>query len=847
LKSSKWCIGKLIIVDEYHEFKNKNSKGWESLNSLKIACGRRCSVIGLTGTAMQNDHQELWNLVHLCQPGLLGEWKDFRNNTVRTLKLARTKDAKRDVLELCAKRQEELADALKHVYLSRKKVDVLRNTLTEKDEKVIFCELSYIQKTIYRRIINLPDFFLLRMANQPCDCGINRAYFARYKHLKTRKEQINYQRRHKKEIIKRKDCCHSIPLNPNRNEPGQPWIDPDAALWKSFHPNDKACDTTNCDNAANEFKKQSCPGCIQLPALQMLYKLCSHASLLQLDIDPCSLEVGSEDRKKAERKLAFAKVALGSSGILDRLPGGSYVREDGIMDDHTSLSGKMKNLDFCLNKYHRKRDRVLIFSHSTTTLSLIQHYVKSKGYSHLILSGQTATKKRQTLVDKYQNDNSIFVFLISTKAGGLGLNLTAANKVIIYDVCWNPSHDEQAQDRAFRIGQKRDVEVVRLVARGTVEELMYARQIYKVHLSKQTLSSDVNQPARIFRGVAGNKERKGELFGLENLLKFKDGSFMADMWASAETTNSNKAEVKDDKTRPLIQNRSQLQSALANMTTDQVEHLSIGDTDILEGSIHRTDQTCPIRCSKEVDDERNGTSDEIKVSAVHHTDFLRADKGGALLQEGDEGFEEEMGGESQLLHVTSAFHCIHSTSQTEQSDLFDVSVKAGKDNNTEKDVSDNLRLQHQQTSTRSIEMQTANVEIALNEPLTKPLSFTKAATPYLNSQSTSEILVRRQILMRDKNISESDVDRNIEHEKCLSTEDEASKERESNLYYDELKAPPVKTLKRNQVIRTKDQSIISKSNFTIMGLNSNQLTAVNTYLPLYVPSYNKREETERKA
>ena len=119
---------------------------------------------------------------------------------------------------------------------------------------------------------------------------------------------------------------------------------------------------------------------------------------------------------------------------------------------------------------------------------------------------------------------------------------------------WNPSYDEQAQDRAYRIGQKRDVETVRLVARGTIEELIYARQVYKVQLKKQTLGHNTdgkNQP-QIFRGVAKDKNRcvlspsrgghlytllisrfaynfhrKGELFGLENLLKFKDGSFMS--------------------------------------------------------------------------------------------------------------------------------------------------------------------------------------------------------------------------------------------------------------------------------------------------------------------------------
>ncbi len=80
-----------------------------------------------------------------------------------------------------------------------------------------------------------------------------------------------------------------------------------------------------------------------------------------------------------------------------------------------------------------------------------------------------------------------------------------------------------------RIGQKRNVDTVRLIARGTIEELIYARQVYKVQLTKQTLGHNIdgqNQP-QIFRGVANDPNRKGELFGVENLLKFKDGSFMS--------------------------------------------------------------------------------------------------------------------------------------------------------------------------------------------------------------------------------------------------------------------------------------------------------------------------------
>ena len=94
------------------------------------------------------------------------------------------------------------------------------------------------------------------------------------------------------------------------------------------------------------------------------------------------------------------------------------------------------------------------------------------------LDGTTATSKRQQLVDKFNNDKGILAFLISTRAGGMGLNLTSATNVVLYDVTWNPSLDAQAQDRCYRYGQLQKVTVYRLIAQGTIEELKYMRQVY---------------------------------------------------------------------------------------------------------------------------------------------------------------------------------------------------------------------------------------------------------------------------------------------------------------------------------------------------------------------------------
>lgn len=228
------------------------------------------------------------------------------------------------------------------------------------------------------------------------------------------------------------------------------------------------------------------------------------------------------------------------------------------------------------------------------------------------------------MVDKFQNDDSYKAFLISTKAGGLGLNLTAANKVVIFDVNWNPSYDEQAQDRAFRIGQQRDVEVIRLVSQGTVEELMYARQLYKVHLKQQALGGKdkEEEAARLFRGVVGDKNRKGELFGIENLLKFKDGSFMDDIWSSR----------KGKKGKHAAANEEDIASALSNAGgVDGV--LNMGGTDEAEVQML----------------EEAAASENRRMSkGVNHEDFLSKHHGGAAIDQDDEGFEEEMGGASQM-------------------------------------------------------------------------------------------------------------------------------------------------------------------------------------------------------
>ncbi|KAK2625161.1 hypothetical protein QTJ16_005530 [Diplocarpon rosae] len=241
------------------------------------------------------------------------------------------------------------------------------------------------------------------------------------------------------------------------------------------------------------------------PVISILQKLSNHlAILLPRDKDPPA---------KRERDLAFLKEMLPDHA--DNL----YAHRGNIaMLSDPEFCGKWLILKKLLKYWHEQGDKVLIFSHSVRLLELLRYLFNNTAYSVSFLSGSMPNDQRQKTVDDFNSDPNQFVFLISTKAGGVGLNITSANKVVIFDPNWNPSYDLQAQDRAYRIGQLRDVEVYRLVSAGTVEEIVYARQIYKQQ--QANIGYTASTERRYFKGVQNVRTQKGEIFGLENLLTF---------------------------------------------------------------------------------------------------------------------------------------------------------------------------------------------------------------------------------------------------------------------------------------------------------------------------------------
>ncbi|KAF5302011.1 hypothetical protein FQA39_LY10481 [Lamprigera yunnana] len=191
-----------------------------------------------------------------------------------------------------------------------------------------------------------------------------------------------------------------------------------------------------------------------LVAITTLRKICNHPDIYAEAADDYSKE--TEDN--SEQKYGFYK-----------------------------RSGKMIVVSALLKIWKKQKHRVLLFTQSRAMIIIFEAFLMQQGYKYLKMDGNTSITARQPLINKFNEDSSYDVFLLTTKVGGLGVNLTGANRVIIYDPDWNPATDTQARERAWRIGQEKQVTIYRLLSGGTIEEKIYQRQVWKQLLSNKIL------------------------------------------------------------------------------------------------------------------------------------------------------------------------------------------------------------------------------------------------------------------------------------------------------------------------------------------------------------------------
>ncbi|XP_066460179.1 DNA excision repair protein ERCC-6-like 2 [Eleutherodactylus coqui] len=429
LNSIEWSA---VIVDEVHKIKNPKARVTEVMKAL------RCKIrIGLTGTILQNNMEELWCVMDWAVPGCLGGRTQFIEEYSHPIELGQRHNATKRELATGRKVMQKLALKMSSLFLRRTKA-LISSQLPRKEDRTVYCSLSEFQKAIYQAVLETPDLRLVLRGGERCSCNSGK---------------------------RRRNCCYKE----------TPHGESVKTLYFSY--------------------------------LAILRKVANHAALLQSD---------SSTSKKQEYHIQRI-----CSEVFSKFP--EFVQQSKEAAFETisdpKYSGKMKVLQQLLNHCRKNKDKILLFSFSTKLLGVLERYCMATGLEYRRLDGATKAEDRVKIVKEFNSMQDVNICLVSTMAGGLGLNFVGANVVVVFDPTWNPANDLQAIDRAYRIGQCRDVKVLRLISLGTVEEIIYLRQVYKQQLHCATIGNE--NAKRYFKAVQGSKEHKGELFGVHNLFKLR--------------------------------------------------------------------------------------------------------------------------------------------------------------------------------------------------------------------------------------------------------------------------------------------------------------------------------------
>ncbi|XP_066282143.1 chromatin-remodeling ATPase INO80-like isoform X2 [Branchiostoma lanceolatum] len=221
-------------------------------------------------------------------------------------------------------------------------------------------------------------------------------------------------------------------------------------------------------------------------------------------------------------------------------------------------SGKLYALDLLLTRLKQQGHRVLIYSQMTRMIDILEEFMWHRKHTYMRLDGSSKISDRRDMVEDFQQRSDIFVFLLSTRAGGLGINLTAADTVIFYDSDWNPTVDQQAMDRAHRLGQTKQVTVYRLICKGTIEERILQRareksEIQRMVISGGKFSPDTLKPKEVVSLLLDDDElekklrqRQEEKRLQEEAIKAKDRKRKREKYAADKRRREAAKKKKDD-------------------------------------------------------------------------------------------------------------------------------------------------------------------------------------------------------------------------------------------------------------------------------------------------------------
>jgi SNF2 family DNA or RNA helicase len=463
----------LLICDEGHRLKNiAGSKTLSALAALPTA--RR---IILTGTPLQNNLEELFALTNFVRRNALGDLSTFRAVFEGPISAGRDSRATDAEIELCNERSAELARRMESFVL-RRMAESIAHSLPSKTETLIFCRLSPLQVNLYKR---LSFEFSSKLAAEDAGqvlvmLGILRKICAHpdLVHMKTVVEGTSQ---------KRKTSCETVTL------------------------------FNDVDVEDNEEEAEEGEGSILADDDD------SSISIYDILSEVKHKEKKSLKRPRQESNSCETR-SLGPSGALFNLLESTFPPDYnfGVLtnkvissssqtlstEEKASLSNSSKLTVLCslLAEIRRAEptDRVVIVSLFASVLNLVEALCQSLGYPVLRLDGSTPVVDRQRLVTRFNDPKTpAFIFLLSSKAGGAGINLIGANRLIAMDCDWNPATDAQALARIWRDGQMKPCFIYRLISAFTVEEKILQRQMSKNDLAAAVSGKNTSSTPRLSR------------------------------------------------------------------------------------------------------------------------------------------------------------------------------------------------------------------------------------------------------------------------------------------------------------------------------------------------------------
>jgi len=477
------------IFDEIHYLKNADSNRSKTLRSLPAAF-----KIGLSGTPIQNDFSELYALLNFLSPGLLGDPDSFKRKFDWPIKAGSYAEASVESIRRAITLSTELYGIIRPYLLRRLKIHVEKE-LPSKTEYLVWCKLGAEQERIYCTFLDTDD-------------GVQRVRRAEAAGQKSRFMEREAAKRYRnlrltKLVEMQQICDHPLLLRVHRLSAGRPVsesLSGSRARLAQRGPPSRPTKRSHT-HVVREGENSLSDGFED--SQSSLATLSDDSRYLENPTDSnLSIDSGGSDTHEGGHC-----DTLGDQRPLERQGTQGLLRSSGEpknhgREDHPSaaaidfaMSSKLMWLQAALrNKLKtagnlRPGEKALIFCQGQKMLGIVEALLLTENIGFVRMDGSTPIEARESLVERFSRSPECTIFLLTTRVGGLGLNLVAARKVYVVNPSWNPAIDDQAMDRCWRIKQTGAVEVYRLLTAGTVEERMYNRQVYKKAMSNKLLEN----------------------------------------------------------------------------------------------------------------------------------------------------------------------------------------------------------------------------------------------------------------------------------------------------------------------------------------------------------------------